>query len=69
MPSDYDYIQRQYGKTYTVGQRVRHTVTGKVGQVRLEDKGAGNYIQVRFDDRGFDLPCHPDELEVIDAHA
>ncbi|MGL5447471.1 MAG: hypothetical protein ACRDBL_09195 [Rhabdaerophilum sp.] len=63
----YAYIERTYGSTFKVGLRVRHTVTGKSGMVTREDLSQAHYVQVRFDDRKFSVPCHPKEL-VIEAH-
>lgn len=59
----YEYIKRAYGLDFAPGQRVKHTVTGYVGEVRREDKGMGHYVMVRFDNlRQRALPCHPEEL-------
>lgn len=65
----YDYIQKTYGLTFRVGQRVRHTTTGKSGIVTREDRSQGHYVQVRFDDKKFSAPCHPQELEVVEVAA
>lgn len=59
----YVYIQRTYGKRPIVGMLVFHTVTEKYGRITKEDPSAGHYVQVRFEDRNFSLPCHPNELE------
>lgn len=65
-PTSYAYIQRTYGLTFTAGQRVRHTVTGKAGMVVREDPSQAHYVQVRFDDRKYGVPCHPEELQTIE---
>lgn len=59
----YDYIKRAYAVTPTVGERVRHTVTGNSGIIAREDRSQGHYVQVKFDGRKFASPCHPLELE------
>lgn len=61
----YDYIKRTYGTAFEPGQRVTHTVTKKDGQVTREDRSQGNYVMVRFDDRKFSVPCHPEELAIL----
>jgi hypothetical protein len=61
----YDYVRRTYNVNPVVGRRVTHTVTNKSGIIAREDKGAGHYVQVRFDGQRHALPCHPTEL--IDA--
>ena len=66
MPA-YDYIRRYYGLSYEPGQRVRHTVTNKVGTVCRMRKSQGHYVQVRFDGMKFARPCHPQELEQADG--
>lgn len=62
----YDYIKRAYTFCPEIGKQVRHTVTGKVGVIRPEDRSQGHYVQVRFADRNFSLPCHPMELEYLE---
>lgn len=57
----YRYIERVYGTTFKPGDRVVHTVTGKVGEVRRA-AGDPQYYSVRFDDQKHNSPCHPDEL-------
>lgn len=61
----YDYIKQQYGTTFEPGQRVTHTVLKKSGQVTREDRSQAHYVQVRFDDRKFSVPCHPSELTIL----
>lgn len=63
----YDYIKRTYSFRPEVGRRVRHTVTGNLGAITREDRGQGQYVQVRFDGKAFSLPCHPMELEYADT--
>lgn len=58
----YDYIKQRYGISLTVGQRVRHTVTGRPGVIVPEAPSGNHYARVRFDGSDFDLPCHPEEL-------
>lgn len=55
----YDYIQRAYGKNPIVGQRVRHTETGRKGIVTPEGESAAHYVQVQFDGDTSPRPCHP----------
>ena len=61
----YAYIKSHYGLDFAPGERVTHTVTKKAGQVTREDRSQGNYVQVRFDDRKFAVPCHPEELQKV----
>lgn len=63
----YDYVRRFYGVDPKVGHRVRHIVTKKLGEIRPEKPGLGNYVQVRFDGQKFPLPCHPTELDYAPA--
>jgi hypothetical protein len=58
----YDYIKKRYGISLTVGQRVRHTVTGRSGAVMPEAASGNHYAQVQFDGTDFGVPCHPEEL-------
>jgi len=60
----YDYIRKAYSLDYAPGQRVTHTVTEKAGQVTTENRSQGHYVQVRFDDRNYSVPCHPQELVI-----
>lgn len=62
----YDYIKRSYAFQPEIGRRVSHTVTKEFGVITREDKSAGHYVQVRFDDRKFSVPCHPDELVYVE---
>lgn len=61
----YDYIKRAYGLTFKPKMRVRHTVTDRLGAVRRPGNTPGNYVSVRFDGEGHNLPCHPLELEIV----
>jgi hypothetical protein len=61
----YAYIKQHYGLEFEPGDRVTHTVTQKAGQVTREDLSQSHYVQVRFDDRKFSVPCHPQELEKV----
>lgn len=58
----YAYIEKAYGLTFRVGERVLHAVTKKIGTVKREDPGMGHYVMVAFDGQRFALPCHPNEL-------
>lgn len=61
----YDYIKRAYGLTFTPGDRVQHTVTGKMGTVKRGQyhyAGGSHYVNVTFDGQRHSLPCHPEEL-------
>lgn len=64
---NYDYVRRMYGADPIVGQRARHTVTNREGEIRPEKPGEGHYVQVRFDGDRLPLPCHPTELEYLEA--
>ena len=61
----YDYIKRSYPFQPEVGKRVRHTVINQEGVIAREDRGQGNYVQVKFDGRKFAVPCHPGELVYV----
>ena len=61
----YEYIKRAYGMTYKPKMQVRHTVTGKVGEVRRSGNITGAYVAVRFKGLNYNRPCHPQELEII----
>lgn len=64
-PASYDYILRHYNLAFNEGDRVRHTVTNKRGEVRPEMPGVGHYVQVRFFGQRVPMPCHPEELEQL----
>lgn len=59
----YDYVRQMYGVDPKPGQRVRHRVTGRSGEVRREDRSQAHYVMVRFDGQKHALPCHPTELD------
>ena len=61
----YDYIKQMYGTAFEPGQRVTHAEIKKSGQVTKEDRSQAHYVQVRFDDRKFSVPCHPGELTIL----
>ncbi len=65
----YDYIKRTYPVTPKVGERVRHTVTNRSGEIAREDRSQGHYVQVRFDGQAHRSPCHPMELEYLGRQA
>lgn len=62
MKTPYRYIQSYYGVTVIVGDRVKHTVTGRIGNV-VRPTGDPNYVRVRFDGDKHCLNAHPGELE------
>jgi len=59
----YDYVRRTYGVDPKVGARVRHTVTKQFGHIAREDRGQAHHVMVKFDGKGFSLPCHPTEID------
>lgn len=61
----YRYIERTYGTTFKPGDRVKHTVTNKTGEIRRAS-GDPQYYNVRFDGLDHNRPCHPDELVAAD---
>lgn len=65
----YDYIKRTYDFQPEVGRRVRHTETNGEGVIQRERVGEGHYVQVRFDGKKHNLPCHPGSLEYTDTKA
>lgn len=58
----YAYILRTYGRAFQPGDRVRHSVTGRIGEVR-RTVGDPAYVSVKFDDVPFKRRCHPLELD------
>jgi len=59
----YDYIKRTYGLDFRAGERVTHTVTGKLGEVRRSGTSIpAHYVAVRFDGMNHNSQCHPEEL-------
>jgi hypothetical protein len=65
MPS-YAYIRQQYGLSFEPDQIVGHTVTKRFGTVKRESRSQGHYVQVLFEGDRHALPCHPEELRVLD---
>ena len=61
----YDYIRRRYGRNFAELMSVKHTVTGRDGIVKREDKSQSHYVMVRFAGDKHRVPCHPEELEII----
>lgn len=61
----YDYIRNYYGIGFNVGERVKHRVLQKNGNVTREDKGNSHYVMVKMDGRKHSVPCHPEELEKV----
>ncbi len=57
----YSYIRRYYGVDPVIGQRVRHTVTERSGQI-VRPTGDPHYVRVRFDGDKHISNAHPDEL-------
>lgn len=64
----YAYIESYYGLTFKTKMRVRHTVTEKFGEVRRPSGSQDNYVSVRFDGLNHNRPCHPEELEILNAN-
>lgn len=62
----YDYIRRAYGVDLKVGERVRHTVTGRDGRI-IRTNGDPQYFRVRFDDFRTPRNAHPKELTQLGA--
>lgn len=60
--SSYDYVRRTYGVDPVVGQRARHTVTGKFGVI-ARMRSPDHYVHVQFDGQRYAVPCHPTELD------
>lgn len=64
----YDYIERQYGKVFQVGERVvivgEGSATGKIGEV-IHPSGNGAYVHVFLD--GHKCLFHPMSLSHIEA--
>lgn len=56
----YAYVNRAYGLNVGVGMRVR--VNGKMGTV-VAKPCYDHYVHVKFDDRKFDVPVHPNDLD------
>jgi hypothetical protein len=59
----YDYVKTHYSVDPKVGQRVTHQVTKKDGVIMREKPSQAHYVMVKFDGRGFSVPCHPTELD------
>lgn len=62
----YDYIKKHYTLKPEVGRCVQHTVTEQFGKIAREDTSQGHYVQVKFGKSRHALPCHPDELTMIE---
>lgn len=62
-PPMYDYVRQAYSVDPTVGQAVKHTVTGEEGRIAPENPGQGQYVMVFFPKSKHPMPCHPTELE------
>lgn len=62
----YEYVKKNYALQPIVGRCVQHTVTKRFGKIAREDRSQGHYVQVRFQDDRHALPCHPDELKLIE---
>lgn len=68
--SAYDYIERAYGLSFKVGQRVAFAEEGSArreGIVRRPISSAEQYVAVEFDGERHKSPCHPRSLEVINT--
>ena len=53
-----EYINRHYGLSVKVGDRVRYTM-GKRPRVGTVVKADGAYLSIRFDGETSLTPCHP----------
>lgn len=60
---DYDYINKTYLLSFVCGQRVRHQVIKKEGEIIRPNRSALHYVNVRFDGDKHGSLCHPGELE------
>ena len=58
----YEYVAKAYGLDFKPRARVWHAVIKKAGTVARENKSQSHYVMVKFDGRGFSVPCHPQEL-------
>jgi len=56
----YEYVKQVYGVSPEPGMRVK--MGDKLGTVARK-KAYDHYVHVKFDDRTFDVPVHPMELE------
>lgn len=61
----YTYIRDRYGLLVVVGERVKHTETGRIGMVcePTTEAGGGHHVRVLFDGDTHALPCHPQALD------
>lgn len=60
----YDYIKHAYGKDFSVGDRVLHTETRKMGTV-VAPKSHEHYVSVLFTGHGGPAHCHPLALQKL----
>ncbi|MEM1344818.1 MAG: hypothetical protein AAGI34_09595 [Pseudomonadota bacterium] len=60
----YDYIARRYGRRFQIGQRIRHTVTGREGTVTRRRIDT-HYLRVRFDGDRRPRNVYPPEAEIL----
>lgn len=64
----YAYIERAYGLTFIVGQRVAFVEEGcprREGLVQRPISSAEHYVAVLFDGDKHKVPCHPTSVEPI----
>lgn len=59
----YDYIFKNYGRRFRVGDRVVHNEINRRGVVDPVDLSCEHYVQVRLDGQTFPSPCHPLALD------
>lgn len=64
----YDYVKCTYQVNPQVGRRVHHQVTKKDGTIARENKSMSHYVMVKFDGQKHSSPCHPTELDYLQAH-
>lgn len=66
--SHYGYIERAYGLSFKVGDRVAFVEEGcprREGVVRKPISSAEHYVAVRFDGEAHKSPCHPKSVQVL----
>ena len=61
-PLPYAYVRRAYGVNPGIGQRVRHTETGRLGTI-AKPHGDTQYVRVRFDGDERIMNAHPTSLD------
>lgn len=61
-PLPYAYVRRTYGVNPGIGQRVRHTETGRWGTI-AKPNGDTQYVRVNFDGDKHIMNSHPTSLD------